>query len=270
MKKLINLVAGLVAAALLCIASVSPSNAGTTAFVSGRGSDANACTLAQPCRTIGQALIAVAGNGGIVSCLDAGPYTEAFSSPGVFHVGLPGRCIHSGGGFAITVQTALVVLVTFRHVIFDGAPGGGGAIKILGGTVAFENCTFQNFAASSGVGVQFVPTDAGAQLTITDSVFTHNGNSGGGGIVIQPSNGVTANAVIERTQVASNNNGIITDGTGGTVLVEIRYSSIAGNVFDGIWAYTQVRWHPSSSNTAHRSKTAGAASMRKVPMPMYR
>ena len=144
----------------------------------------------------------------------------------------------SGSGFAITVQ-ATGAVVTFRNVIFDGAAGGGGAVQITGGKVVFENCTFQNFTASPGEAVQFAPTVAGAHLTITDSVFANNGNAaGGGGIVIQPSAGVTAGAVIERTQVAGNTYGIVANGSGGTALVEVRYSTIADNTLDGIWAYT--------------------------------
>ena len=132
-------------------------------------------------------------------------------------------------------------VVTFRHVIFDGATGGGGAVQISGGRVVFENCTFQNFTASPGMAVQFAPSVAGAHLTVTDSVFTNNGVAGsGGGIIIQPTAGVTAGAVIERTQITGNTYGIIANGfASGTALVEVRYSTIADSVFDGIWAVTQ-------------------------------
>jgi hypothetical protein len=245
MKKLINLVAGLAAAALLCVASGSPSQAATTTYVSGGGSDANACTLAAPCRTIAHAIIVAtnAANGGVVTCLDAGPYTEGFISVnysytldcrGVVYASL-------SGGFAFSIQNSVVPLVTFRHVIFDGATGGGGAVQISGGTVVFENCTFQNFKASPGMAVQFAPSVAGAHLTVTDSVFTNNGVAGsGGGIIIQPTAGVTAGAVIERTQITGNTYGIIANGfASGTALVEVRYSTIADSVFDGIWAVTQ-------------------------------
>ena len=87
----------------------------------------------------------------------------------------------------------------------------------------------------------FAPTAAGAHLTITDSVFTHNGMAGsGGGIIVQPAAGITAGVVIERTQLASNTYGIIANGfASGTALVEVRYSTIADSVFDGIWAVTQ-------------------------------
>ena len=105
----------------------------------------------------------------------------------------------------------------------------------------FEDCTFQNYTASPGAAVQFAPTVAGAHLTITDSVFTNNGYSGsGGGIYIEPAAGITAGAVIERTQVTGNSYGIVANGyASGTALVEVRYSTIANSVFDGIWAVTQ-------------------------------
>jgi hypothetical protein len=236
MKKLVNMVGGLVAAALLCVASVSRSYAApTTAFVSGGGSDANPCTVALPCRNIFNA-IAAAGNGGVVSCLDAGPYTEAFALSYSFTFDCRGVVYANGGTFAYYVSAPVV---TFRNVIFDGAQGGVGAVQITGGRVIFENCTFQNFTASPGIGVQFAPASGGAHLTITDSVFTHNGTaSGGGGILIQPSGGFNATAVIERTQIAANTYGIVAIGSGGPTLVEVRSSSVASNVGDGIWAYT--------------------------------
>jgi hypothetical protein len=104
MKKLINWVAGLITAALLCVASVSPSFAQTTAFVSGGGSDGNVCTLALPCRSIGRALTLI-GNGGTVSCLNAGPYTENISASSSFMLDCQGVVYTSGSGFAVNVNT---------------------------------------------------------------------------------------------------------------------------------------------------------------------
>jgi hypothetical protein len=233
MKKLINLVAGLVAAALLCVASVSPSCAQTTLYVSGGGTDSNPCTLAAPCLSIHHAQ-ALSGNGGTVICLDAGPYTEPGSSILVsFTLDCRGVVYSSGSNFAFNVQNAVVV--TFRHVIFDGSKGGSGAVQIGGGKVVFENCTFQNFTTSPGIGVQFEPSIAGSQLTVTDSVFTNNGTPAqGGGIILEPT--AAASVVIERTQVTSNTYGIFAGGIFGTILVEVRYSTIANSVFDGIWA----------------------------------
>jgi Right handed beta helix region len=237
MKKLTNLVAGPAAAALLCIASVSPSHAApTTAFVSGGGSDANACTLAAPCRSIGRALF-FAASGGTVSCLDAGPYTEAFNIGSPFTLDCRGVVYTSASAaFMLTGAAA----VTFRNLIFDGSAGGGGAVQVAGGNVVFENCTFQNFTGSPGVAVWFTPSVAGAHLTITDSVFTNNGGMmGGGGILIQPTSpGVTAGAVIERTQVTGNGSGIVAGGASGSALVEVRYSTISNNASEGILAIT--------------------------------
>jgi hypothetical protein len=233
MKKLINLVASPVAAALLCVASVSSSYAATTAFVSGGGSDGNPCSLASPCRTIGQALTNGAEE---VSCLDAGPYTESFSTISSFTLDCRGVVYTSGSGFAFYVDGPVV---TFRNVIFDGSGGGGGAVQINGRRVVFEHCTFQNFNGSPGVAVLVEPSVAGAQVIITDSVFANNGAaSGGGGINIQPNLGVTAGAVIERTQFAGNTNGIFANGSGGNVLVDVRYSTISNSAMNGVWAYT--------------------------------
>jgi hypothetical protein len=148
-----------------------------------------------------------------------------------------------GSNFVFSVQpTNPNPLVTFRNVIFDGAVGGGGAVRITAGAKAvFENCTLQNFTASPGFAIDFAPSAAGAQLTITDSVFTNNGFAGsGGGILIEPSAGITAGAVVERTQVTGNTFGIVANGfASGMALVEVMDSTIANSVFDGIWAVTQ-------------------------------
>ena len=102
--------------------------------------------------------------------------------------------------------------MTFRHVIFDGTPGGGGAVQDPPRQRGFRGLHVSEFHRISGEAVQFAPTAAGAQLTITDSVFANNGLAGsGGGIIIQPS-GVTAGVVIERTQVTGNTYGIVANG----------------------------------------------------------
>jgi hypothetical protein len=232
MRNLANLVAGVLVAASLCIASVSPSRAATTTFVSGGGSDANACTLVAPCRTVGHAITA-AGNGGTVSCLDAGPYTENFSSGSSYTVDCRG-VVYANSAIAFTVS-GTPQQVTFRNVIFDGAAGGGGAVTINGGAkVVFAHCTFQNFIA--GTAVQFAPSTFG-YMTITDSVFANNGTaSDGGAIIIQPSND-GAGFVIERTQVTGNTQGIVGSRASllsSKVLGEIRYSTIANNAMHGI------------------------------------
>jgi Right handed beta helix region len=237
MKKLINLVAGLLAAALLCVAFVSPSRAvtATTVYVSGGGNDANACSLTAPCRSISHA-IAVIASGSTISCLDAGPYTETVNTSLSFTLDCRGVVYTSGSGFAISANAG----ITVRNAIFDGAAGGGGAASISGGGAVFENCTFQNFTASPGIGIQFGPSAAGAQLTITGSVFANNGiGTSGGGVVILPSAAITTGAVIERTQFVGNAYGIIASGNaGGTALLDVRYSTIASSVVDGIVANT--------------------------------
>jgi hypothetical protein len=235
MNKISSLVTCLIATTLLCVASVSPSHAATTVYVSGQAgaNDTNACTLASPCRSIGYAT-GIAGNGGTVRCLDAGPYPETFTATTSFTLDCEGVVYYSGNNFAIAVvQAANAPVIRFRHVIFDGAQGGNGAIIIQGGgNVVFDNCTFQNF---TGDAVWFQPDTAGAHLTVTRSVFANNG---GTGVSILPTSGVKGTAVIERSQFAGNTFGIYADGSNGPALVEVRYSSVAGSSRDGIWANT--------------------------------
>jgi hypothetical protein len=239
MKKVLCLVATLAAAALSCMVSVSPSYATpTTAYVAGGGSDANACTVAAPCRSIGHALSA-AGAGSTINCLDVGPYTEAVASGFSYTVDCKGVVYTGAGTCAFSVASANPnPVITFRNITFEGATTTGCAVQIGGGSVIFEHCTFQNFTASPGNAVQFEPNavGAGAYLIVRDSLFTNNGTgSGGGGIIIQPSAAVKAGAVIERTEVSNNTYGIYASGyNGGTVLVNVRYSKIANNTADGI------------------------------------
>jgi Right handed beta helix region len=232
MKKFSNLVSGLLATALLCVASASPSHAATTVYVSGQAgaNDTNACTLASPCRSIGHA-VSVAGNGGAVSCLDAGPYLESFTATTSFTLDCDGVVYVSTTGFGIKVQTANAPVVRFRHVIFDGAIGGSAAeaVAITGGSnVVFEDCTVQNFSAE---GIFFEPSAAGAHLTITDSIIANNGT----GVLIEPPQAAEATAMIERTQITGNGSGITALGTG-AILVDVRYSSVASNTTFGIAA----------------------------------
>jgi hypothetical protein len=233
MKKLISFVAGPVAAALLCVASVSPSYAQTTAFVSGGGSDANPCTVTAPCRSIGHAS-GLAGTGGTVTCVDAGPYTESITVD-YLTLDCPGVVYTTRNNFAVTVPDGGDV-VTFRNVIFDGIAGGDGAVHITGGgKVVFENCTVQNFTAGQGIGVLVQPGIHPAQVLITDSVFFNNGAAGAGaGVFVSPNNPGPTNVVIERTQFTGNTYGIFA--TAGSSLIEVNNSTIAESAIDGIWA----------------------------------
>jgi hypothetical protein len=266
MKKFSNLVTGLLATALLCVASVSPSHAATTVYVSGQagGNDTNACTLASPCRSIGHG-VSVAGNGGTVSCLDAGPYLESFTATTSFTLDCDGVVYVSTTGFGIKVQTANAPVVRFRHVTFDGAAGGSEAVFIgAGSNVVFEDCTFQNFTGGTGTtGVDFQPSAAGAHLTITDSIFTNNAI----GVNIVAQGGVKATAVIERTEIAGNTYGVNVDSSNGPTLVDVRYSSIASSKVDGIAAFAKaggpvasiVVDHSASDHNGHSGIAANGA-----------
>jgi hypothetical protein len=73
---------------------------------------------------------------------------------------------------------------------------------------------------------------------VTDTVISNMGSGTGGGIVINPQSGGSAQVALERVTVNSNAFGIAADGTGGTtgINMTIADSMINGNVQDGIIA----------------------------------
>ena len=149
--------------------------------------------------------------------MDAGPYTEFFSAGISFTLDCPGVVYASSDLFAAYVNGGRYV--SQRH--FRRIRRRGWCRSDPGGRVVFENCTFR-ISPHRRASVQLSPTTNEAHLTITDSVFANNGvAAGGGGIIIQPSRGVTATAVIERTQVTGNTYGIVANASAGTVLVEV-------------------------------------------------
>jgi hypothetical protein len=75
---------------------------------------------------------------------------------------------------------------------------------------------------------------------VTDTVISNNGSGTGGGIVINPQSGGSAEVNLERVTVNGNAFGIAADGTGSTagINMTIADSMIGGNSQDGIIAVT--------------------------------
>jgi hypothetical protein len=165
-----------------------------------------------------------AGSGGVVSCLDEGPYFEGFVTTIPFTLDCRGVVYAVGSSFTLSVNA----VVTFRHVIFDGAVGGGIGVQIQGGKVVFEDCTFQNFTASPGEAIQFAPSSGQARLFVTDSLIHNNG---GVGIAAAVPAGVTGSVVLDNVRLENNLYGIaVTTGTS----VVINRSVVSGNSTAGV------------------------------------
>jgi hypothetical protein len=123
-----------------------------------------------------------------------------------------------------------------------------------------ENCAiygWQGGNGGAGHAIHFAPPDGvTAKLHVTDSIITDNGlASSGGGIAIQPVGSGSARVVIERTRIENNTYGIFAVGNGssGVIIVHIRDSVVANNVFDGIGAYASAGHSTVSMTVDHSS-----------------
>jgi hypothetical protein len=100
-------------------------------------------------------------------------------------------------------------------------------------------CTITNQSGAGTTGVKFQPNGA-SRLSVTDTVISNYGTGTGGGIVIKPQAGGSAQVNLERVTVNGNAFGIAADGTGSTsgINMTITDSMVGGNSQDGIVATT--------------------------------
>jgi hypothetical protein len=236
------------ASALLAAGSISPAQAAPRTFVSGTGSGA-ACTRAAPCATF-QAAHDATDAGGEVNCVDAGEFSAVVISKSITIDcnGTLGGIAAGGGGLfdgLVSIASANIV-VRLRNLTINGKGTGLVGVNFANGAALFvENCVIANFnggASGEGIGIKFQPiSGTAAELYVADSIIASNGlAASGGGIIIQPAGTATARVTVERTRVENNTYGIFANGIGatGTIAMQIHNSVAAGNVNDGISAFT--------------------------------
>ena len=142
-----------------CIAAVlmvcTPAHAQIfRAYVASDGSDANPCTLQQPCRLLPAALGAVA-DGGEIWMLDSANYNTATVNVGksVSILAIPGALgsVVAIGGPAISIATA-GAKVKLRNLVIVPLPGGSGTdgISMTGGiSLTVQDCLLENLPGNA-------------------------------------------------------------------------------------------------------------------------
>jgi hypothetical protein len=144
--------------------------AGRLSYVSSTGNDANACTLAAPCRTLTHA-IAATTQGGEVRLIDSAGYGATIAIGKSITVSGNGATIFAG---PITISNPNAV-VTLRNLVLNGGgtPAGSSGVTIQAATtVHIEHCTIHGFPQRG----LLLGTDA--DLTVTDTVVRDNGQDG--------------------------------------------------------------------------------------------
>jgi nitrous oxidase accessory protein NosD len=225
----------------LALAFALPAQAGslTRTFVSSAGSDANPCTLAQPCATFAAAYAATAVSG-IIAALDPGKYgpltiNQAITINGNGWAAVTGPA----GGAAITVNAGYVTLIGLE---IDGAFAAyNGIVFTASGSLTVTNCVIQSFLDFNelgGNGILITPPSGGglSQVFVTNTVVANNGNAG---LYYEPSGGNPSATFVIDHLIANNNYyyGIAIDSTNssGQTFAEISNSIASNNTAGGIF-----------------------------------
>ncbi len=215
--------AALRAFALVAFASAfvvaAPSYAVQRTFVSGKGVDANPCSLTLPCRTF-VAAMAQTSEGGEIVVLDSAGYggvdiNKSLSisvPPGIY----AGVTVTGPWGISITGATTRVAL---RGLTFNSQSGGQMGVSIAQGlSLTVEDCTFSGFSAvavmlgatgsTALVRNTTIRDGSGAGISITtgvdavlDSVRVLDTGSGAGIAIYDGGSAVVRNSVIRGNAV---------------------------------------------------------------------
>ena len=200
------------------------------AYVSDTGTG-SACTVAQPCGSLGSAFAALDGNNGRIVCLSPVNFTSqgAASSPNTSNqtveIDCPAGMYSEGIFWASNVSN---VTLKVRNVAFTNL-GNASAIGFFGGggTLILENCVVE---ASITTALDIEPTGA-LNLVIRNSRISNNAS----GILLKPAAGGSIKATLDHVVITGNSGGgIKSDSTNGIVNLDITDSEISNNAANGI------------------------------------
>ena len=224
------------------------------AYLASDGSDANPCTLAQPCRLLPAALNAVA-EGGEIWMLDSANYNtgtvvvtksvEILAVPGAV-----GGLVTNGSTalsiasppFAVDVEPAIrVALRNLRFSRLPDPPFSGGGILINRAFVAVEDCLIANLQGDGIVANGFL------DLTMTNT--TIRGNRTG----IELAGGGGQSATLTRVTISGNSGAGVRVRDGAQLVVDA--SVFNGNGFRNAEGAVDVRSVAHEGATAHVARS---------------
>jgi hypothetical protein len=214
----------------------------TRTFVSAAGSDANPCTITQPCATFAHAYSLTAASG-IIAALDPGKYGPLTITGAITINGNGWAAITApAAGNGITINAGGSDNVALIGLEIDGAGAGyDGIVLNSAGSLTVTNCTLQNFTfdgshGTTGDGILMQPTTGTLAFTITNTTASNNGFVGI--YFFPPSGSPSANGVIDHVVAVANQYGIAVNPastTGGSIVVTVSDSIASNNSNDGIF-----------------------------------
>jgi hypothetical protein len=220
------------AAVLFCAASMSATSLHT--WVSGSGSDSNACTFASPCATFNGALAKTTA-GGIITAKDAGDFGTVTIAQSVT---IDGSNLGSiTGGTTATIAITTLANVTVQNLTINGTGSDAGIVVENGGIVIVDNCRIMNMSAD---GIIF----AGAgNLTVENSRIESFIGSSAAGIYVNANaaeNVVVRNTVIDASPVSADSFGFFVSSGTGPVKASLQNVTILGAGNSAVYSMSGV------------------------------
>jgi hypothetical protein len=197
----------IIAASMHGIAEAGSLSPQTRTYVSGTGSDSNACSASSPCKTF-QAALALTVAGGEIFVLNSANYGAVTINKAVTITSegaVAGVLATSGVG--ITINAGAGDVVNLRGLDLDGGKTGTSGIQFNSGqALNIQKSAVRNFTNS---GVSFAPNAGTSSLVVSDTAFTNNGRNG---ILVAPSGSGAVKGALTRVVAAAN--GLATNGVG--------------------------------------------------------
>jgi hypothetical protein len=230
--------AAALAISLVALFATSAAEAQNVRFVRTNGNDANACTLAQPCRTL-QRGIQAAPVRGEVRLLDSGAFGAGVTIAKSLTISGNGNTlILSGSGDDITINNA-AARVVLRDLVLTGLGAGNAGIFVTAAaSLHVVACEVERFP-SSGLRI----FDGSPELFVTDSIFRNNGAG------MRVESNTSSRVTVDRSHFENNStSGATIDGA----QANVTRSTFSGNDNDGLGVGSgttiSIAWSTAANN----------------------
>jgi hypothetical protein len=242
----------------LLLIGLDPGHAqATRTWVSGVGNDANPCSRTAPCKTFAGAISKTAAKGEI-NVLDPGGFGGVTITKAITIISE-----NVQAGVLVSLTNAIIINAGANDVVeliglnIDGVGTSHAGVNVLNAkAVHIRRSSIRGFGdATNGVGIHVVPATNPVHVTVSDTVVSQNKQ----GILVAPTGGTLATAVVERVNVentngpgiratangtirvsnsviTNNNRGLQTGGTG--QVVSLGNNLLVGNTIDGTFDAT--------------------------------
>jgi len=204
-------------------------------FVASTGNDANACSIAAPCRGFARAITQTSAGGEII-VLDSAGYGHVTITQGVSIIAPAG--VYAGisvfsGDDGIVVNAAAGDKITVRGLVVNGQGGNQGIVYLTGAELEIDRCI-----VSGMLGDGITIGSVAGTTTIADTIVERNG--GFGINFLDRSSGI-GTGVLTSVRVSNNSHGLL---IGVGYQVQVRTSVFHQNSAGGVIVQTDTNGGP--------------------------